>query len=52
MISTIRLNFYLLAAAVIEKHAVKQSPSRIEDLVKIFIQATKASSPEHVICGN
>ncbi|KAK4570334.1 trifunctional hydroxymethylpyrimidine kinase/phosphomethylpyrimidine kinase/thiaminase [Recurvomyces mirabilis] len=27
--------------ALIEKHAVKQSPSRIEDLVSIFVHATK-----------
>ena len=29
---------------LIEKHVVKQSVSRIEELVKIFIHATKVSS--------
>lgn len=29
--------------ALIEKHASKQSPSRVEELVAIFIHATKAS---------
>lgn len=27
--------------ALIEKHAAKQSPTRIEELVKIFVHATK-----------
>jgi hypothetical protein len=27
--------------ALVEKHAAKQSPSRIEELVNIFIQATR-----------
>ena len=31
-------------AALVEKHAAKQSPSRIEELVNIFIQATRVSS--------
>lgn len=30
-----------IPTALIEKHAVKQSPSRIEELVKIFVHATK-----------
>lgn len=30
--------------ALVEKHATKQSPSRIEELVTIFIHATKVSS--------
>lgn len=30
---------------LIEKHAVEQSPKRIEDLVKIFIHATKVIQP-------
>lgn len=32
--------------AILEKHAVLQSPSRIEELIKIFIHATKVSSSE------
>lgn len=32
-----------LATDLLEKYATQQSPSRIEDLVKIFIHATKAS---------
>lgn len=31
--------------ALVEKHAFKQSPSRIEELVKIFIHATKVRCP-------
>jgi len=30
---------------LLERHAVLQSPSRIEELVKIFIHATKVSRP-------
>jgi len=30
--------------ALIEKHATRQSPSRVEELVAIFIHATKVSS--------
>lgn len=33
----------MILVALVEKHVFKQSPSRIEDLVKIFIHATKAS---------
>lgn len=32
------------SVALIEKHAAKQSPTRIEELVKIFIHATKVSA--------
>jgi hypothetical protein len=32
---------------LIEKHAVKQSPSRMEELAKIFIHATKVSDEEN-----
>lgn len=32
-------------AELIEKYAVLQSPSRIEELVKIFIHATNVSPP-------
>lgn len=32
-------------AELIEKYAVLQSPSRIEELVKIFIHATNVSHP-------
>jgi hydroxymethylpyrimidine/phosphomethylpyrimidine kinase len=31
----------LQIAEIVEKHAVKQSPSRIEEVVKIFIHATR-----------
>jgi hypothetical protein len=31
--------------ALLERHAVLQSPSRIEELVKIFIHATRVSLP-------
>ena len=30
--------------ALVENHAAKQSPSRIEELVGIFIQATRVSA--------
>lgn len=32
-------------AELVEGHISKQSPSRIEELVKIFIHATKVSNP-------
>jgi len=32
-------------AALIEKHAVYQSPHRIEELIAIFVHATQASTP-------
>jgi hydroxymethylpyrimidine/phosphomethylpyrimidine kinase len=32
-----------VAVELVEGHIFKQSPSRIEELVKIFIHATKAS---------
>ena len=31
---------------LLERHALLQSPSRIEELVKIFIHATKVSSAD------
>lgn len=33
--------------ALVEKHAFKQSPSRVEDLVKIFVHATKVRRNVH-----
>jgi len=33
-----------LQQALIEKHAAKQSPSRVDELVAIFIRATKVST--------
>lgn len=36
----------LIAIELLEKHAVLQSASRIEELVKIFIHATKVSGAE------
>ena len=30
---------------LVERYAAKQSPSRIEELVKIFVQATRVSMP-------
>jgi hydroxymethylpyrimidine/phosphomethylpyrimidine kinase len=33
----------MIVEALVEKHASKQSPSRIEELSKIFIHATKVS---------
>lgn len=35
--------------ALVEKHAFKQSPNRIEELVKIFIHATKVSCSIHML---
>lgn len=37
--------------ALVEKHAFKQSPSRVEDLVKIFVHATKVLRYEHARTG-
>jgi hypothetical protein len=37
------LNHGLTLLDLVEKHAANQSPSRIEELVKIFIHATKVS---------
>lgn len=37
--------------ALIEKHAVHQSPHRIEELIVIFIHATKASAPVISSCS-
>lgn len=34
--------------ALIEKHAVHQSPKRVDELVKIFIHATRVSSSDAV----
>lgn len=36
---------------LLEKHAILQSPSRIEELVKIFIHATNVSGPLAHITG-
>lgn len=36
---------YSLVIDAIEKHAILQSPSRVEELVKIFIHATNVSFP-------
>lgn len=33
----------MIWVGLIEKHAAKQSPTRIEELVKIFVHATKVS---------
>lgn len=38
-----------LLVELLEKHAVKQSPSRIEELVKIFIQATKVCVTREIL---
>ena len=35
----------LTIAELIEKHAPEQSPQRIEELVKIFVKATKVGVP-------
>lgn len=35
--------YVLRKTELLEKYAAKQSPSRIEELVKIFIHATKVS---------
>lgn len=37
------MSWLIVRIALAEKHAVKQSPSRIEELVQIFIQAIRVS---------
>ena len=44
------LLIHLRAKALLEKNAVLQSPSRIEELVKIFIHATNVSFPPFPGC--
>ena len=39
-----RAEFSALLKGALEQHAAKQSPSRIEELVKIFIHATRVGS--------
>lgn len=54
MLTIVLKNLRMTFAESIEKHAFKQSPYRVEELVKIFIHATKmetgfwemASAPE------
>jgi thiaminase len=38
------LNAFIPLEELLEEHATKQSPSRIEELVKIFIHATRVGS--------
>ena len=39
----------IVVVALVEKHATKQSPSRIEELVNIFIQATRVRSADPLL---
>lgn len=41
-----RLTCGILLVEVLEKNALLQSPHRIEELVKIFIHATKVRGPD------
>jgi len=41
--------FTNVMSALLERHAVRQSPSRIEDLVRIFIHATHVSAAFHLL---